>query len=261
MSITHKKLFYINSHNRISGTNSRFKYSITYYPQDKFDRVALLQATIPKSFYTVRKNLNSFTLIEDDQSTVITIPIGNYSRKSLQDTLEKKLNELSPNQVKYAINWPTSQQPNTGKYIFTCASTRDIQPVFSFTNQLFRHLGFDKDTKNQFVNNVLVSTNVINLQSDNVLSIHSDLCSNGDDDILQEIYSAAGSPDFSNIHWQNYDLEAYSKQLVSNTKTSFTIYLTDQDGNEVNLNGVNMNLTLILFKHNDVSQLSKKKKV
>ncbi|EGG24698.1 hypothetical protein DFA_02942 [Cavenderia fasciculata] len=237
MLITHKKIFYINSHNRISGTNSKFKYNIIYYPQDRFDRVALLQATIPKSFYTVGRGLNTFELIEDDQSTIISIPVGNYSRKSLQDTLEKQLNALSPNNVKYAIGWPTSQQPNTGKYIFTCASTRDIQPIFSFTNQLFRHLGFNKDSTNKFNNNILESTNVINLQSDNVLFIHSDLCSNGDDDILQEVYSAAGNADFSNIHWQNYDVESYSKQLVSNTKTSFTIYLTDQDGNEVNLNG------------------------
>ncbi|EGG18454.1 hypothetical protein DFA_03948 [Cavenderia fasciculata] len=127
----------------------------------EFDRAALLQATIPKSFYTVGRGLNTFELIEDAQS--------------LQDTLEKQLNALSPNNVKYAISWPTSQQPNTGKY--------------------------------------------------------------GDDDILQEVYSAASNADFSNIHWQNYDVESYSKQLVSNSKTSFTIYLTDQDGNEVNLNG------------------------
>ncbi|EGG19244.1 hypothetical protein DFA_02029 [Cavenderia fasciculata] len=66
---------------------------------------------------------------------------------------------------------------------------------------------------------------------------HNNQYCNGDDDILQEVYSAAGNADFSNIHWQNYDVESYSKQLVSNTKTSFTIYLTDQDGNEVNLNG------------------------
>ncbi|KYQ88908.1 hypothetical protein DLAC_11815 [Tieghemostelium lacteum] len=95
------------------GTNSKFQYSVTFYPQDKFDRVAVLQATIPKSFYTVRRNLNTFTLTEGLDEVVITIPIGNYSRKSLQDTLQTILNESSPHNISYSIFWPTSKQPNT----------------------------------------------------------------------------------------------------------------------------------------------------
>ncbi|EGG18910.1 hypothetical protein DFA_02649 [Cavenderia fasciculata] len=123
-------------------------------------------------------------------------------KKIITRYIGKAIECIVTKQCEYAINWPTSQQPNTGKYIFTCASTRDIQPIFSFTNQLFRHLGFNKDSTNKFKNNILESTNVINLQSDNVLFIHSDICSNGDDDILQEVYSEAGNADFSNIHWQ-----------------------------------------------------------
>ncbi|EGG15065.1 hypothetical protein DFA_09888 [Cavenderia fasciculata] len=129
------------------------------------------------------RGLNTFELIEDDQSTIISIPVGNYSRKSLQDTLEKQI-ECIVKQCKYAIGWPTSQQPNTG---------------------------FNKDSTN-----ILESTNIYGAM----------------EMMIQEVYSAAGNADFSNIHWQNYDVESYSKQLVSNTKTGFTIYLTDQDGNE-----------------------------
>ncbi|KYQ93233.1 hypothetical protein DLAC_05879 [Tieghemostelium lacteum] len=255
--ITHKKIYYINSHNRTNGTNSHFTTNIVFYPQDKFDRVVLLQATIPKSFYTVRRNLNTFTLTEGLQSSTITIPIGNYSRKSLQDTLQTLLNQSSPNNIIYSINWPNSKQPNTGKYTFTCSNVNNIQPIFTFTDKLFRQLGFNENTSNQFNNYILESTNVINLQSDSVIYIHSDICTNGVDDVLQEIYTSAGNPDFSNIHWENYDVESYSKQLVSGTNTTFTIYLADQDGNEINLNGVNMNLTLMLYKHNDISQLTR----
>ncbi|GAM28172.1 hypothetical protein SAMD00019534_113480, partial [Acytostelium subglobosum LB1] len=93
------------------------------------------------------------------QEVVITIPVGNYSRLSLQDTIQTQLIQQSPNQLTYSITWPTSKQPNTG---------------------------FNQDSINNFENGQLTSTNVIDLQIENILYIHSDLCSNGSDDVLQE---------------------------------------------------------------------------
>ncbi|GAM17134.1 hypothetical protein SAMD00019534_003090 [Acytostelium subglobosum LB1] len=216
--ITHKRIFYVNSLNRSSGTISHFTTSLETYEYDEFDRVAVLQACIPKSFYTVPRNRNTFTLIEYDVSALITVPVGNYSRLSLQDTITSLLNAASPGKYTYSITWPTSKQPNTGKYTFLC-------------EDLFHHLGFEQDSTNYFVDGALVSTNVIDLQIENILYIHSDLCSNGSDDVLQE--------------------------LVSKTKKTFYIYLTDKDGVEIFLNGVDMNLTIILFRHNDIYDLTR----
>jgi hypothetical protein len=255
--IAHKKLFYINSQNKLTGTNSRFTVNIPFFKEDNFDRVAVLNCTVPKSFYNVRAGQNSFTLTEGLQSTVIVIPPGNYSRRSLQKTLQDQLNASSPTPLTYTVSWPTPTQVNTGKFTFTCSNVGGIQPIFVFTDKLYRHLGFDKNSSNQFSSFSLISKNVINLQSDNVLYIHSDIASNGEDDILQEIWAAAGNPDYSNIHFENFDLEAYSKQLVSKTKTNYYFYLTDQDQKEVDLNGVNWNLTLILFRHNEFWQMNK----
>ena len=254
-----KKTFYINSGNRLSGTNSRFTVNIPILSTDDFDHVALLQATIPKSFYQVRTSLNTFTLTEGITSVTITVPRGNYSRRSLQAIVEDLLTNNSPNGIVYQISWPSSSETQTGKYTFTCSDVGGIQPSFTFTNGMYKQLGFEKNTSYQFSSFQLTSENVIDLQPDALLYIHSDICSNSNsnDDILQEIYVAAGTPDYSNIHWENYDLEAYSKTLVSKNKTTYTFYITDEDGIEVNLNGVHVNLTLVFYKKNPYYDMMK----
>lgn len=253
--ITHKKLYYINSKNRISGTNSRFTINIPFTNEDNFDRVAVLQATIPKSFYLVQSGQNTFTLTEGVSSVTITIPIGNYSRRSLQDTVQDLLNTASPFGLVYTVTWPAVNEANTGKFTFTC-NNGGIQPIFTFSdNNIAQYLGFNPSSSYQFSAYSLTSANVINLQNNNIIYLHSDICTNGNDDVLQEIYTAAGDPTYSNIHYENYDFEAYSKQLVSKSKTLYEFYLTDKNQIEVDLNGVDFHMTLVLFKHNDISQL------
>ncbi|GAM20903.1 hypothetical protein SAMD00019534_040780 [Acytostelium subglobosum LB1] len=107
------------------------------------------------------------------------------------------------------------------------STTKDgVSLVFNDAD-LFHHLGFNQDSVNPFVGGALTSANVIDLQIENILYIHSDLCSNGSDDVLQEVCTA-GVPDFAYVNWTNLNLEAYSKQLVSKTKKTFYIYLSNR---------------------------------
>ena len=55
-----ERIYYINSRNRISGTNSNFTYKIDINNIEP-DRIAVLQANIPKSYYLIQDNANSFT--------------------------------------------------------------------------------------------------------------------------------------------------------------------------------------------------------
>ena len=45
--ISQRKLFYVNSNSRLAGTDSRFTYYLNHHSTDNFDRVAILQATVP----------------------------------------------------------------------------------------------------------------------------------------------------------------------------------------------------------------------
>ena len=88
--VSNSRLFYINSRDRASGTDSDFTYHFEVPPDSKFDKVCVLQACIPKSYYLIKAN-ETFTLTENLASVNISLPVGNYTRKSFAST--KKKNE------------------------------------------------------------------------------------------------------------------------------------------------------------------------
>ena len=56
--ISSKRLFYIDSHNRLNGT-SNFLYQLDYKDED-YDYCVVLQPSIPKSYYLVQSGQNTF---------------------------------------------------------------------------------------------------------------------------------------------------------------------------------------------------------
>lgn len=254
--ISEKKIFYINSENRLSGTNSNFTFRIDTKNNDDFDYVVLLQASIPKSYYLISEGSNTFILNETGNDTIITLPNGNYSRSSYRAQLETSLNAGSPNGWTYTVTIPNSSQTGeTGHYTFNVANNGGIQPYFAFVeNSIHEASGFQPNSINYFVGDQLISSDVVKLQREDALFIHSDMCSNGSDDILQEIYTF-DSIDFSNIVFINQDVEAYSKLITNKNSHVFRFYLTDDFSNEINLNGQNMNFTIMLYKKDDTLKL------
>lgn len=244
-----ERIYYINSRNRLSGTNSNFTYKIDIKDVEP-DRIAVLQANIPKSYYLIQDDANSFTLDENGSSVEVTITAGNYSRSTLKTALQSQLNSLSPNGWTYAITFPTaSTTVDDGKYTFTVSGNSSIQPsfIFSSSNNMFEIMGFDSGSTNSFVADSLKSSNVINLQKENSVFIHSDLCTNGTDNILQDVY-ANDISDFGNVIFQNTEVDGYSKKLTTSNNNIAHFYLTNEDGNAIDLNGQNWNMTVLVYK-------------
>ena len=63
--------------------------------------------------------------------------------------------------------------------------------------------------------------------------------------------------DYSTITYLCPDVEGYAKPLAANKQNIYTFYLTDEDGNEIDLNGQNVVFTLLLFKKDPMNQLVK----
>ena len=243
--ISEKKLYYINSGKRITGTNSRFSYLIDMGGV-KYEYAAVLQANIPKSYYLVEEGYNYFFMTEGGILIPITVPPGNYTRTSLKKTLVPLMIENSLNDIIYDILIPSSGQVDDGKYIYT-SSKPEIETSLIFTTYLYEALGFDKDSVNFFAEGKLKSRNVIKLQIEDTIYIHSDICSNGNDNVLQEIFTVS-SPDYGNIVFQTPSYEAYSKKIISTSSNIFHFYLTDENDQEIELNGLNCNFTIVLYK-------------
>lgn len=256
--ITSSTIFYINSNNRISGTHSDFLYQISMPPESKYDQAVVLQANIPKSYYIVQAN-ESFILNENGNQVNIVIPVGNYTRKSFASTVQGLLIANSPNGYTYAITYPTSSTiPDTGKYTFTVSNNLGIQPsfIFSASNDLGSHMGFSDESTNIFAGNTLTSTNVINLQAETALYIHSDICTNSNDNILQEIFATSTS-DYGSIVFQQQSVDGYSKKITSNSNNVYHFYLSDRNSRAIDLNGQNITFTLLLYKKNNIYELAK----
>lgn len=254
--ITNKRIFYVDSHNRISGSHSNFTIQLDYKNED-YDHCVVLQATIPKSYYLVQSGRNTFTLNENGSLVTISMPIGNYSRSSFAFQLQYQLNTNSPNTWTYQISIPNnSQTGDTGLYTWTVSNNLGIQPSFVMGSYLYEQMGLEANTTYPFVGDVLTSVNVVKFQLEDSLFIHSDIANNGVDNVLQEMLGCQNT-DYSTVIYTCYEVEAYAKPLTSNTHNVYFFQLTDEDGVEIDLNGQNIVFTLMLFKKDPMNRFVK----
>lgn len=255
--IADKQLFYVNSRRRTSGTSDTdFFYELPISPDKKFNKAVILQMIVPKSYYLVSSPSNTFTLQENASQATVTMPQGNYNRRSFATVLASTLTSSSPSHFNYAVTFanPVSQQ-DTGQYTITVSGNGTTQPTITFpsSSSLWEPMGFNENSINSFTANTLISTNCVKLQSEDTIYLHSDCCGNHNDDVLQEIFSSTGETSFSNIHWVNQGtVEAYAKDLVLKNANTYHFYLTDEDGKTLNTNGLNIQFTLMLYRENTV---------
>ena len=241
-----------------NSTDSNFTYTFPNLDKSKqFDHVAVLPASIPKSYYLVQSGFNTFNLLENATSVPITLTPGNYNRNSLATSIKTLLNANSPNGWIYNITFNNINTTfDNGTYYFTVTGNSS-QPSFVFTTGMYEPLGFNANITYQFSANSLSSINVPNLSIETTLFIHSDICQNKEgDNVLQEVYDT-GQSTFSYIIFLNPIPMEYSKPMPNSTSNTFSFWLTDENGNIVNLNGVNFNFTVMVFKKNDIDNLLK----
>lgn len=253
-------IYYINSIHRTSGAPGSFSYELQIPKNENYDRVTLLQANIPVSYYLVPKGYNTFQLVENNgvstTTTTITVPVGNYSANAFMSVIIPLINTASPNGWIYSVSLPNGfTSSNTGKFTFTVANNSGHQPSFVMSN-MWELFGFEEASTNTFVGNALTSTNVVKFVPEDSLMIHSDICDNGENSILQEVFGN-NSIALSNIVYQCPDVLSYSRKLRTNQSSSYSFSITDEHGRQVDLNGVNVIFTIILFKKDNFSSVFK----
>jgi len=255
-------IFIIDSSQRVSGHSSSFQYQINL-PKDKdYDRVCVLQAILPKSFYLVSSPTNRFILSENGVETEIAVTPGNYNARSWLTLMANQLTTNSSQGWIYTITFPNSvTEVETGKFTYFVSGNGGIQPkfIFSETTKVDEQFGFSGGSTNTFVGDQLTSVNVVKFQVEDVVFIHSDLAYNNDmsskTDVLQEIY-ASSTPNFTNIIFQNTGLcEAYSKQLLSGNNNVYSFNLTDEKENHIHLNGLDCVITILIYKKDNINKL------
>ena len=271
ISIGKKSIFYIDSQNAISNKNTttsatHFTVPVDMPPNNNYDRIVVLQACIPKSYYLIQEGYNSFVLGEQDLTMIntastITIPPGNYSKNGFIIALTSALNTASRHHYIYSISYPASSETNTGKFTFKVSLNNlplDVSKmpsfVFGVNSNITLQMGFSKGKTYNFSGSSLTSQNVIKLQSKDTIFLKSSSVSSSTGAVLQEIYSSV--PDFSDIIFNQNCLELNSKELTSKSN-NFTFTLTDEDDTPLDLNGQNCVFSICCYEANNSLELMK----
>lgn len=238
--------YYINAQNRLSGTPSSFTYKIDIPKAGgiTYERVVLMQANIPSSYYIVSATGNTFILKEGNTSVTITVPESNYNSESFATVVKELMNAFSPHQYTYDIIFPDSfSTGNSGKYTFT--STGDDSALVMI-NELYEQFGFQGNGTYPFVSRKLISNAVVKFVPEDTIYIHSDIVENEQQAILQDLYNH-NSNTFSNLVFICPDPIAYSKVLRTNESNVFHFSLTNEHNKELQLNGLCPAFTIMLF--------------
>ncbi len=156
----------VNWTNRSSGTTDNFIYKIEI-PNEilkNISHVWITQITLPKWFYTIWNDYNEFHLIENNIIIDIILPIGNYNQSQFFNKIWSLLTLASQNNITYLLS-NQFQTHDTGLILFTAWNNiNNLWLWLSFTdwNDIFQALGFWSGWINNFVNNSLLSTQIIN---------------------------------------------------------------------------------------------------
>ena len=257
--ISKARFYYINSDTATSGVAGNFTYNLKL--DAPYTHCVVTQASFPISYYIVRDGSNTFILQESTQSVIIIVPAGNYTALSFQTVLQNLLNTNSPNSFTYSVIFPNQfSSTSTLKYTFTVTNNGSIQPIFAFpaTSLLYQEFGFPANSSNQFSSDSLTSINVISFVPESTLFIHSDICENYQDDILQEIYNGNSVPGAYCVYQLTTSPETYAKRVTNTNSNLAHFYITDEAGNIIDFNGLNILITLMMFTKDNSLDILKK---
>lgn len=262
-AITRKRFFYINSGNLLSSSSSSFSVAIQLPDYENYDRVVLMAADVPISYYLIQHGFNTFTLREPNfPDVIITITPGNYNVESFPNALSTLLTANSPNGYQYSISYPNFRTTvDTGHFTYTILNASSaVSFIFDINNFLTEQFGFNNGSIATFTplqngTSTLESTNAVKFIPEDAVFIHSNIVdsagSGSFSDVLQALY-------FSNnvaMGIQSYlcpDPIAFSKKLNGGKPQNITFSFTSEQGNPLFFNGINVVLTIMIFKESDI---------
>lgn len=251
-----KRFFYITSGTQLSETVSTFSVELQIPDSEEYDRIVLTQCLIPLSYYTVSAGQNTFVLNENGSTVTISIPPGNYNTTNFPIEIVSLLNEYSPNGYIYTISYPDETKvTQTGKFTYGVNVNTPVSFIFPSSSDLAIRFGFNIGSTIAFTPNgsvgLLISSNVVDFTAINAILIHSNLVQDSYTDVLQDIYPANNNELATNISYLCPDPLAYSKKLSSSKIRYASFSLTDEFNNPIFLNGLDVVITIMLYKEPD----------
>ncbi len=236
---------YINSKDRTIGNTTNFtvsfKEKILLKPNVSY-HCYVESAEIPFTFYGINSTNNKFIYVKDAVSTTITIPVGNYTKSTFPSALETAIGDS---------NLHITYSETTGKLRFTNSSHSHTFDFATLGGNAYSVLGFNENDEVDFTTSV-TSTNVANFITpyekiyirSSISSLSYDTGSLSKTDILEKIQIGNITPFDDTIYFRA--TEPYKALLTQNGFDTVYIKLTDIRGRDIDLNGQNWNLCIVV---------------
>jgi len=252
-----------NSKDRVGGENSNFISEAIDLGINKYDSVCLVQASIPRSFYNIATNFNTFTIREPApllRTFSVSVPVGSYNKINLATALGTAMTSASlasGNAWTYSVSYPSALVGDTFKYTFSVSGNGVNQPSLIFTTNMNRQLGFEENTTYAFTSSSLVSVNCINLSYITRAFIKSNVCLNAQDGVLEEILNYGSFPMLSLCYFQQLSFDLNTRTYNTSASNSWNFALVDSFDRLIDLNGIPWSFSLVFYKRNDTHQIHK----
>jgi hypothetical protein len=235
-----------------TASSSNFTVSLPTLDQ-RYNRVAIVSASIPKTYYNIAAPYNVLILTEGKTNTTITVPPANYSFNSFASTLSTLLTAASTASITYTA----TPQLATGRMLIASNSAAFSTITIPGTSNLYKNLGTPFNSAIT-INNVTPYTSAdVCTFTINVILITSSLVRSSGmqglpSNILQ-IININNQQNFSSIAYDNFNTLYNSRPATVSTSATFTI--TDIDGTILDLNGIPCNFSVIFFRFDDTNML------
>ena len=237
---------FINSQNRIDKNDSVEDFSIKVDNEipPSHNRIVLNNISIIKSYYLINKKNNRFIFTEDDVDYEVILDIGNYNVTTLIEEIQKKIDLINTTDD-YII---TLIRKLAKLQITRDVSTTSVNNKIKIPNKnLQRILGMVE--VNQFINDELITKNLIHLQKTSGIKIYLSNITNNDK-ILRDLVTIGQDND--SIIFNEFNIEFNAKKF-DNSSNILVIRILDSETDELlDLNGVDFHMSLITYKHNNI---------
>lgn len=198
--------------------------------------ISVQSAVIPNTFYNINNynNILCYALTSNYIKTYITIPQGNYTIKDIVNYLNS-----------YMINFSVSYNRTYNKLTFQNLSNANF--IFYPESSIFGILGFTNGLTYYSTTGSLISANGVNMNSIQYINVKLNINTNNitkynvnDKNIICSI--PVNINPYGIINYRNDN--NFRVNTFKNEISEIILQFTDQNGNNINFNGVQWSLVL-----------------
>lgn len=250
----------------LNNSTSSIQFTLTepiFRKDTEIFEISLISCVIPYSWYLVNDRNNEIDIIEYDGETqynaIINLTNGNYNIREIAVILETELNNNTQNETVYSVEF----SKYTNKLTIS-TETPNKRTTFDFYWS-YELLGFNYwETYEMTTETPLISSNICNIYTDDNLYIRSNLNNTlsiesqtkSATNILQKVEIQASQGSY--IYLNNYITPLISDIGKIN---SISLYITDEWGETISLNGLNWSCSLRIDKISQLQETYIQKKI